>query len=399
MAKAPALFLRNATGLVKGWSGIRRVRLLVHVGEPRHAWACSTAWRSSRYVPDGSAIASIVVTGDRHDVHVHRLRRPDRRHAPSRRRLRLADAHPRRHPRRRRRRRVRRHRHVTSSGTRSRSATRSPRTAAWRSASSSARSSGMKRGGIGFVLSATGWWFILALWAPIYGFILKIEFVQPLAALLGWQDGVDFFGHRRRDVRRLDRHDRHHLGARRAGHGRLRPDPALVPVHRPRSRSRSMFVLMLVSSAGRVQGGLRPRRRRACSASRTPTRRRSTSAVANDAFARTAARPLDFGLGARHACCWCPFMLFLLLYPNWGATLYGEVRGAGDFRKVLNGMLGGLWVTVDPRDRLRAPRREDVRLGRSSTPRTSTSSTTPTATRRPRRRSRSGATRRCWRRS
>jgi amino acid transporter len=39
-------------------------------------------------------------------------------------------------------------------------------------------------------------------------------------------------------------------------------------------------------------------------------------------------------------------MLFWILYPNWGATLYGEVRGAGDFRKVLNGMLGGIWVTV-----------------------------------------------------
>ena len=39
-------------------------------------------------------------------------------------------------------------------------------------------------------------------------------------------------------------------------------------------------------------------------------------------------------------------MMFWILYPNWGATLYGEVRGAGDFRKVLNGMLGGLWVTI-----------------------------------------------------
>src|SRR4029450_6308508 len=29
---------------------------------------------------------------------------------------------------------------------------------------------------------------------------------------------------------------------------------------------------------------------------------------------------------------------------NWGSTLYGEVRGAGDFRKVMNGMLGGLWA-------------------------------------------------------
>ena len=34
-------------------------------------------------------------------------------------------------------------------------------------------------------------------------------------------------------------------------------------------------------------------------------------------------------------------MLFWMLYPNWGSTLYGEVRGSGDFRKVLRGMLGG----------------------------------------------------------
>ena len=39
-------------------------------------------------------------------------------------------------------------------------------------------------------------------------------------------------------------------------------------------------------------------------------------------------------------------MLFWILYPNWGSTLYGEVRGSGDFRKVLRGMLGGIWVTA-----------------------------------------------------
>jgi basic amino acid/polyamine antiporter, APA family len=53
--------------------------------------------------------------------------------------------------------------------------------------------------------------------------------------------------------------------------------------------------------------------------------------------------PTSFGAGTFLL---VPFMLFFLLYPNWGATLYGEVRGAGDFRKVLNGMLGGLWVTA-----------------------------------------------------
>ncbi len=53
---------------------------------------------------------------------------------------------------------------------------------------------GMRRGGIGFVLSSTGWWFILALWAPIYGYILNIEFLQPLAAIAGATDLLTFLG-------------------------------------------------------------------------------------------------------------------------------------------------------------------------------------------------------------
>src|SRR5262249_17131747 len=41
-----------------------------------------------------------------------------------------------------------------------------------------------------------------------------------------------------------------------------------------------------------------------------------------------------------------PYMMFFLLWPNWGATLYGEIRGASDFRRVFAGMFSGLWVTV-----------------------------------------------------
>src|SRR6202011_1511877 len=40
-------------------------------------------------------------------------------------------------------------------------------------------------GGIGFVLSVTGWWFTLWLWAPIYANILVVQFFAPLAAPLG----------------------------------------------------------------------------------------------------------------------------------------------------------------------------------------------------------------------
>ena len=41
-----------------------------------------------------------------------------------------------------------------------------------------------------------------------------------------------------------------------------------------------------------------------------------------------------------------PFMAFWLLWPNWGATLYGEVRGAKDFRKNVYPMAGGLLAAV-----------------------------------------------------
>src|SRR5512136_1833043 len=39
--------------------------------------------------------------------------------------------------------------------------------------------------GIGFLLSITGWWFILWLWVPLYRQMLTYEFLTPMAALLG----------------------------------------------------------------------------------------------------------------------------------------------------------------------------------------------------------------------
>src|SRR5215813_5732886 len=49
-------------------------------------------------------------------------------------------------------------------------------------------------GGIGFVMAVTGWWFILWLWAPIYGNILAIQFFEPLWATLGSPSGAAWFG-------------------------------------------------------------------------------------------------------------------------------------------------------------------------------------------------------------
>jgi amino acid transporter len=41
-----------------------------------------------------------------------------------------------------------------------------------------------------------------------------------------------------------------------------------------------------------------------------------------------------------------PYMVFFNLWPNWGATLYGEVRGATDFKRNMTGMGLALGVTT-----------------------------------------------------
>jgi APA family basic amino acid/polyamine antiporter len=41
-----------------------------------------------------------------------------------------------------------------------------------------------------------------------------------------------------------------------------------------------------------------------------------------------------------------PYLAFFNLWPNWGATLYGEVKGAGDFRKNFGGMAIALGATT-----------------------------------------------------
>jgi amino acid transporter len=41
-----------------------------------------------------------------------------------------------------------------------------------------------------------------------------------------------------------------------------------------------------------------------------------------------------------------PMLTFFNLWPNWGSTLYGEVRGASDYRRNLSGMLWAIIITT-----------------------------------------------------
>jgi amino acid transporter len=340
MAKAPSLFLRNATGLVKGWSGFDAFAYsFMSVNLVCLGMFYSLAIFA--YVPDGSAIASIVVTAIGMTfmciAYAGLIAIMPRAGGDYVWQTRVLDGIP----------------GAVIGGAFGAIAVFLVGTAlaldgtltlvGTAAGAVAGAALGLKRGGIGFVLSATGWWFILALWAPIYGFILNIEFVQPLAGLLGWKDGVTFFSS----------HDGTFVvsiativitsglvALGMAGYARIQRWCLYIGL----AALAIVLVLMLVTNVDTFKAAYD---REAQSLFGVSNAYQATidQAASDPASAYTGSELDPFGFGGGTLLL-VPFMLFFLLYPNWGATLYGEVRGAGDFRKVLNGMLGGLWVTA-----------------------------------------------------
>jgi len=195
-------------------------------------------------------------------------------------------------------------------------------------------------GGLGFVLSITGWWFTLFLWAPIYANILVVQFFGPLAYTLGAPNIATFFAS---------------------------PTGIFVSCLIVLAFV-SIVVTMGMETYARIQklcfwiglGGLVV----VCglllfysqSDFQSAFNREATSlfgAPANayqatiDAAGKAGFAGSNFGTFAfGPILLLLPWLAFYLLWPNWGATLYGEVRGSKDIRKPFWSMFWGLWVTV-----------------------------------------------------
>ena len=197
-------------------------------------------------------------------------------------------------------------------------------------------------GGIGFIMAVTGWWFILWLWAPIYGNILSVQLFQPLWATLKWTwpaGGAAWFG----------------------------TSNGIFVVSLITIVLAGILVSLGMGGYARVQkwcfvGGLIGFavvvilllvNSRASFISSFNTEGHNLFGV-NNAYQATNAAAAKAGYVAPKIAfgplgptmLLVPVMMFFILWPNWGATLYGEVRGASDFRRVLTGMFGGLWITV-----------------------------------------------------
>jgi basic amino acid/polyamine antiporter, APA family len=193
-------------------------------------------------------------------------------------------------------------------------------------------------GGIGFVLAVCGWWFILWHWVPIYANILNIEVLGPMAAIVGWDGAVSW----------------------------LSDKPGIFVASILTALIASVFIALGIRTYARIQkicfyGGLAGLvimailllvNSKTSFISHFNTEASQTYGASN-AYQGTLKAGLkgydpggvgSFSLSATVLL--IPMLLFFNLWSNWGATLYGEVRGASDFRKNIYAMGGALIATT-----------------------------------------------------
>ena len=195
-------------------------------------------------------------------------------------------------------------------------------------------------GGIGFVLAVTGWWFILWYWAPVYANILTVEVLQPIAAVLKLQGLNDFLANKNGLFLVIQ------LTVVLAGvlvalgmetYAKIQKACFYIGM----AALALMFLIMLFGSRSGFQSAFN--REAANLFGATGDTYNRTMELAGGA---KVVPDLGFSPFFGSTLLLVPFLAFWILYPNWGATLYGEVRGASDFRRVMAGMLQGLWITV-----------------------------------------------------
>src|SRR3989440_5900936 len=199
----------------------------------------------------------------------------------------------------------------------------------------------IRGGGVGFVLAITGWWFTLWLWTPIYANILIVQFFAPLAYTLGWSGVATFFGS--------------HTGIFVSCLIVLAFVSWVITLGMEGYAKIQRFCFWLGMGGLLVMLGLLLFSTHQAFVNAFNREAASLFGASGNAYQATIAAstkgggPTGVGFGAfgiTSTFLLLPFLAFYLLWPVWGATLYGEVRGAKEYRKVFNAMFWGLWVTV-----------------------------------------------------
>ncbi len=193
-------------------------------------------------------------------------------------------------------------------------------------------------GGIGFVLAVTGWWFILWLWVPLYSDMLRHIFFTPLLGIVGAQGAAFWFlsptGLFVTSII-LCVFVAFFIAMGMKWYARLQKFCFWIGM----AGLLVVFGFLLFGNNAAFRAGLE--REAAALFGAQPGVYEATLAAGAEAGA--IAPLMTGGLAAIFLA--MPYIVFFNLWPNWGATLYGEVRGATDFKRNFWGMAWALIIT------------------------------------------------------
>lgn len=202
-------------------------------------------------------------------------------------------------------------------------------------------------GGIGFVMSITGWGFILWHWVPLYGTMLVYNVIAPsLVVLSGWFDSPGLLN---AAAWFTGKHGLFltslivialaffYVGIGMKGYARVQKVcfylgsvGVLIMAIMLIGSTRADFIAGFNSHVASLFGG------------EGDVYQQVLDLAASEGY-----NPIAFNnMGIISSLALIPFVLFWNLWPNWGATLYGEVRGASDFRRNFASMALGLVCTA-----------------------------------------------------
>jgi APA family basic amino acid/polyamine antiporter len=191
-------------------------------------------------------------------------------------------------------------------------------------------------GGIGYVLAVTGWWFILWHWVPIYANILNVQVLVPLATIVNLDGVASFFSGDPGTftaciVVAILASVYISLGMR--AYARIQK----FCFYGGLAGLAIMLILLLVNSNAEFVGAFNSEAQELYGAGGNAYQQTI------EAGSLQSAGPAALALGPTLLL--IPMIVFFNLWSNWGATLYGEVRGATDFRKNIYAMGGALVAT------------------------------------------------------
>lgn len=195
-------------------------------------------------------------------------------------------------------------------------------------------------GGIGFVLAVTGWWFILWLWTPLYSDMLRHIFFVPLTAILGMQDTALWFASDPNSWMLVTVIMCAFIAVVIALGMKAYAQVQKISFWIGNAGLAVVCLFLLVGNNAAFRAGLEANATKLFGAA--PGVYEATIAAGQAAGAVT---PL-FGGSLAVIFLAMPYLVFFNLWPNWGATLYGEVKGADDFKKNLSGMAYALILTT-----------------------------------------------------